>query len=147
LPNPEDAPPMRACAVCVKVIALPDPQEEENDREHIDAMSRLNLRQRRALERKVAKAQEELEAKAKGKQNHDDDDDEDGENDNDENRPQGGLDPLAEEGQDFPKDNDVYPDYGDDENDPFLKAIGGADKLLTGEAFQQKLMEQQKEKQ
>ncbi len=133
---------MRACAVCVKEIALPDPEEEENDREHIDAMSRLNLRQRRALERKVAKEEAELEAKAKGKQ-----DDEDDEKDNDKDRPEGGLDPLTEDGEDFLEDNDVYPDYGDDEEDPFLKAIGGADKLLTGEAYQRKLIEQQKEKQ
>lgn len=141
-PDSEDAPPMRACAVCVKEIALPDPEEEENDREHIDAMSRLNLRQRRALERKVAKEEAELEAKAKGKQ-----DDEDDEKDNDKDRPEGGLDPLTEDGEDFLEDNDVYPDYGDDEEDPFLKAIGGADKLLTGEAYQRKLIEQQKEKQ
>ena len=137
--NPESEVTIRACAVCVKVIALPDPEEEEEDREHIDAMSRLNLRQRKALERKLAKEQADVEVKEEGK-------DEEDENDNEEDRPQEGLDPLAEE--DLLEDNDVFvPDYGDDEEDPFLKAIGGAGKLLTGEAYQRKLLEQKKEKQ
>ena len=70
--------------------------------------------------------------------------DEDGEN---EDTHEEGLGPVVEEDAlDDDDDNDI-PDYGDDEDDPFLKAIGGADKLLTGEAYQRKLMEQMKEKQ
>ena len=131
--------PVRACAGCVKAIALPDPEEEEDDREYIDAMSKLNLRQRRALERKMAKEQAELEAQANGEQ--EDTEDEGGEN---EDMPDEGLGPLVE--QEAFDENDI-PDYGDDEEDPFLKAIGGADKLLTGEAYQRKLLEQMKDKQ
>lgn len=133
---------IRACAICVKEIALPDPEEEDDGRDMIDAMSRLNLRQRRALERKIAKEQKELEEQAKAK---DDADDEEG--DEEEHRPQGSLDALAEEDAVDDDDVDAYPDYGDDEDDPFLKAIGGADKLLTGEAYQRKLLQEQKEQQ
>ena len=131
--------PIRACAVCVKEIALPDPEEEEDDRDAIYAKSRLNLRQRKALERKIAKEQQALEENAKGRLEEDTE-----EEDGDEHSPQGSLDPLAEE--DALGDNNNYPDYGDDEDDPFLKAIGGADKLLTGEAYQMKLLQQQQEK-
>jgi hypothetical protein len=124
----------------VKVIALPDPEEEGDDRDYVDAMSRLNLRQRRALERKMAKEQQELEEKAKnrGSDETDDNENEDG------HQPQGSLDAVTEEDV-VDDDIDDYPDYGDDENDPFLKAIGGKDKLLTGEAYQRKLLEQQRD--
>lgn len=132
---------IRACAVCVKEISLPDPEEEKDDRDLFDAMSRLNLRQRRALHRKMAKEK----SKEDGDDDTENDDEDDKEVDEEGHRPQGSLDALAEE--DEVDDNDTYPDYGDDEDDPFLKAIGGADKLLTGVAYQQKLLQQQKEHQ
>jgi len=136
--DPNDEQIIRACAACVKVIALADPEDEEDDRDHIDAMSRLKLRQRRVLERKIAKEQLE-ETK-----DHDDNENDNGNQDDEEvHQPQGTLDVLVEE--DPVDNNDVHPDYGDDEDDPFLKAIGGADKLLTGEAYQRKVLQQQKE--
>ena len=87
----------------------------------------------------MANEQTELEAKERGGQ--EDAEDEDGENEDTHDE---GLGPVVEEDAlDDDDDNDI-PDYGDDEDDPFLKAIGGADKLLTGEADQRKLMEQMK---
>ena len=138
-PEIDDNTVLRACAVCVKAIALPDPIEyNDDDRDYVDAMSRLNLRQKRALERKIAKEQLQLEAEKKSK-DHDD-------SENDDNDvPKGPLDALNEEDSvDVDNEN---PDYGDDEDDPFLKAIGGADKLLTGEAYQRKLLQQQEKQQ
>lgn len=134
---------IRACAVCVKEIALRDPEVEKEDRDYIDAMARLNLRQRRSLHRKMAK----------DKAKEDGDDDDTAENDNEDDKefdaerhqPQGSLDALVE--VDEADDDDVQPDYGDDANDPFLQAIGGADKLLTGEAYQRKLLQEKKEHQ
>mmetsp|Transcript_516 Transcript_516/g.1197 ORF Transcript_516/g.1197 Transcript_516/m.1197 type:complete len:249 (-) Transcript_516:1118-1864(-) len=123
--------PVRACAICVKEIALPDPEWEEDKSDHVEAMSRLKLRERRAIERKLAKEEEP----EKG-----DKDDGSDDNKNGDQTHESSLDPLAEE---HAADGDSIPDYGSDEDDPFLKAIGGADKLVTGEAYRQKLSQQQ----
>ena len=142
---------LRACAVCVKEIALPDPpgDDDDDDRDYVDAMSRLNLRQKRALERKAAKEQLEREREKKSKGRDDsDNDDHDNDDDDDDNEETRGRGPLDASAEDVSADEDNNsPDYGDDDDDPFLKAIGGADKLLTGEAYQRKLLEQQEEKQ
>jgi len=127
---------LRACAVCVKEIALPDPPEDDDDRDYVDAMSRLNLRQKRALERKIAKEQLEVE---KEKKSMDRDDDNDNESENEGPRRPSGSSAQEASAAD---DDGNSPDYGDDDDDPFLKAIGGADKLLTGEAYQRKLLQQ-----
>ena len=152
---------LRVCAVCVKEVALPDPVEEGDDADYIDAMSKLKLREKRALERKIVKQEEEAAAAAKNKKNKnppsksagDDNDNkiEDGVqqqeqqhhhqqaelstlNENDEE--------LVEEGKNFEDDDNSDDGY----DDPFLKAIGGS--ILTGEAYQKKLLEHhQQEKQ
>lgn len=151
---------LRVCAVCVKEVALPDPVEEGDDADYIDAMSKLKLREKRALERKIVKQEEEAAAAAKNKKNKNpsksagDDNDskiEDGVqqqeqqhhhqqaelstlNENDEE--------LVEEGKNFEDDDNSDDGY----DDPFLKAIGGS--ILTGEAYQKKLLEHhQQEKQ
>ena len=157
---------VRACAICVKEVALTDPEEEGDDSDYIDAMARMKLRERRSLERKIAKEREEEEEAKKRKQNGGGSDDNNNNNNNDNGDkedeeahqlPQGALGALAEEDvvDDFDTDDENDPflksivdaDYGDDENDPFLKAIGGADQLLTGEAYQRKLLQQQQEAQ
>lgn len=42
--------------------------------------------------------------------------------------------------------SEPYEDYDDDDDDvnddPFVRAVGGVDKLLTGEAYQQMLLQQ-----
>lgn len=136
---------LRACAICVNKVALLDPEEEGNDNDYTDAMGRMKLRERRALERKIAKEQEEAANKGKQEQLDSSDHDDDGDKVDEAIQPQGDLDDLVEE--DNESDIDVDVKYDDDENDPFLKAIGGADKLLTGEAYQRKLLQQEQEAQ
>jgi len=60
-------------------------------------------------------------------------------------RPQGTFYAFTEE--DLVDNNDVNHDCGDDEDDSFLKGIGGAHKLLTGETYQRKLLQWYKEQQ
>lgn len=108
----------RACAVCVKEIALPDP-EDENGQDLLESMGKISLRERRTLERQMAK-------KTKKSTKKEDATDEEDENENEE--------------EELEADIDVIEEESEDEDDPFLKAVGGADKLLTGEAYQQKLL-------
>ena len=140
---------VRACAVCVKVIALPDPEEEEDDREYIDAMSRLKLRERRALERQMWKEEEPEEDEDNGDDNNKNGGGEESENNDTgegpQQQPRATQEEVPEEGNVVSDDSEGQPDYGDDEDDPFLKAIGGADKLLTGKAYQRELLEQQRQ--
>lgn len=123
----------RACAMCVKEIAIPEEEEEnEDDSEIIASLNRMKLRERKALERQLIK-----EEKANSKRSSNSDDaEEDGEGENGEN----GLGRIDEDGL-VRRDND-----DDDEDDPFLKAVGGADQLLTGEAYQRKLLLQHEQK-
>jgi hypothetical protein len=140
---------LRVCAVCVKEVALPDPVEEGDDTDYIDAMSRLKLREKRALERKIVKQEEEATAAAANKkkktpsESAGDDNDSKVEDRVQQHHQQAELSTLnendeesVEEGKNF-EDND---DSDDDYDDPFLKAIGGS--ILTGEAYQKKLLEQ-----
>jgi len=117
----------RACAVCVKELALPDPEEDEENEDLLDKLGKVKLRERKALERKLEREAKEARRKAResGERHEKDDGDRDDEDD-DPARSDDGFSP------------DVNED--DDEDDPFLKAVGGADKLLTGEAYQKKLL-------
>ena len=107
----------RVCAMCTKEPALPDEEEDEQDDNTGDRW--LRLRERKTLERaKLRSSKQEAEAK---------------QDDND----------VAVEQSDSDLSlNDAVAD--DDEEDPFLKAVGGADKLVTGEAFQKLLLEKEK---
>ncbi|OEU22870.1 hypothetical protein FRACYDRAFT_179618 [Fragilariopsis cylindrus CCMP1102] len=124
---------LRVCAVCVKEVALPDPVEEGDDADYIDAMSKLKLREKRALERKIVKQEEEAAAAAKNNKNKNPS--KSAGDDNDSKIEDG-------EGKNFEDDDNSDDGY----DDPFLKAIGGS--ILTGEAYQKKLLEHhQQEKQ
>jgi hypothetical protein len=111
----------RVCAMCVKEIALPDPLNAEE--ELIQETGRIQLRQRKALERRLERVN---------------------------SRPSKNttINTTVEEDNEDESSVDSYPDVADhaadddDELDPFLQAVGGADKLLTGEAYQQKLLAQ-----
>jgi hypothetical protein len=118
----EPPPKLRACAMCVKEISLTDPDDEQED-DLIESMGRIRLRERRAIERQLAKEQLAKEANKSTTTS-------DSTEDNEEEEDQESL--GLENGDD---DNE--------EEDPFLKAVGGADKLLSGEAYQKKLLEQQ----
>ena len=107
---------LRACAICVKEIALPEPEEDEED--VISSLGRIRLRDRRAIERHLAKEG----TKSSNDTTVDSDEEEDA------------------------KESRVFGDANESDNeedDPFLRAVGGSDKLLTGEAYQKKLLEDQ----
>lgn len=125
---------LRACAVCVKELALPDPQEDEEENELADHVGRIRLRERKAIERKLEQeARQARNAKRLARQK-----DHEGENaDDDDDQKSNDEDPAASD-----VDSVQFSDDEDEEDDPFLKAVGGADKLLTGQAYQAKLLEQ-----
>lgn len=125
---------LRACAVCVKELALPDPEEDEEEKDLADQLGRIRLRERKAIERKLEQeAREARKARRLARQK-----DEEGDDDDDDHHDQkSNEDPAASD-----VDSDQLSDDEDDDDDPFLKAVGGADKLLTGEAYQAKLLEQ-----
>ena len=125
----------RVCAMCVKEVALPDEEEAPETVDDILAREsrRVSLRERRSMERKLEK--ETIDEKKLGKaerrrlrrleegiESGGDDDDNDDKNDS------------------TIECDDEIPDESDDEEDPFLKAIGGADKLLVGDSYQQMLL-------
>lgn len=107
---------MRACAICVKEIALPDPVEEEEDL--VVSVDKIKLRERKTIERQLMK-----EANKKSATDGDEEDE-----DNRIANAEGGLATIEDDSE-------------EEDDDPFLKAVGGADKLLTGEAYQKKLLE------
>lgn len=103
---------IRICAICAKEKALPDPTEEEEISEIISKLGPMSLRQKRTIERQLRKEREE-----EKKTNESSSDDE--------------HDP-----------HDEKEDSGDDDDDDELvKAVGGADKLLTGEDYQKMLLD------
>jgi Uncharacterized conserved protein (DUF2039) len=121
------APKPRACAVCVKELALPDPEEDDDNENVLDRLGRMKLRERKAIERQLER--EAREARNKSKEG-DAEEKQDNDDDSHKKRP------------DVVDDDSAGDLYSDDEDDPFLKAVGGADKLLTGKAYQDKLLAQ-----
>jgi hypothetical protein len=54
------------------------------------------------------------------------------------------VDDTHEDGSEDEVEGDIRKVFDDcDEDDPFLQAIGGADKLLIGEAYQKMLLAKQ----
>eukprot|EP00980_Cylindrotheca_fusiformis_P025165 scaffold13207_cov143-Cylindrotheca_fusiformis.AAC.18 len=120
----EEMPTIRACAVCVKEVALPDPEDDEDDDLAV-SVGRIRLRERKAIERKLMQESTKK-------------------NTNDESS---SIEEGSESSEKMNNAFDQPPAANDDEDDPFLKAVGGADKLLTGEAYQKKLLEQHQQQQ
>jgi Uncharacterized conserved protein (DUF2039) len=126
-------PVQRVCAVCAKSPALPDEGGQEfSIDEVISRMGPMTLRQRRGLERQLLREQKESESSGKkdvdiendqnrdGSDNQDDDDDDD-DDCNDDNT-----------------GDCITNEY--DEDDPFLRAIGGTGNMLVGENYQKMLL-------
>ena len=125
----------RVCAMCVKEVALPDEAEAPETVDDILAREsrRVSLRERRSMERKLGKEtidekklekaeRRRLRRLEEGIESGGEEDDNDDEEDNTE------------------ECEEKIPDESDDEEDPFLKAVGGADKLLVGDSYQQMLL-------
>lgn len=123
----------RACAMCVKEWALPDSDDDEEE-DPLASGRRIPLRQRKTLERQREK---QMNAKRRKPREENDEDEEDDDGSQNSNR----NDDSEED--DFGSDNEDDSNHVDDEKDPFLKAVGGADKLLTGEAYQQALLQKE----
>jgi hypothetical protein len=135
----------RVCAICVREPALED--DGDGNTETLDDIlaregrHRIRLREQKALERKLereqgtkaakqATANKEARRAAAAQQQEESD----------------GVLVLGEDNVDDQSFSEkeaqsTAKDDNDDEDDPFLKAVGGADKLLTGEAYQQMLLE------
>mmetsp|Transcript_9624 Transcript_9624/g.19993 ORF Transcript_9624/g.19993 Transcript_9624/m.19993 type:complete len:300 (-) Transcript_9624:1426-2325(-) len=127
----------RICAVCVKEPALPASDDEDEEDDGVSRpLQKLSLRQRRTLERQQLQQQKSKTKSSKTAANATEENPAESNHENEHTDDNEGS------------DEELFdPDEEDDEDeDPFLKAVGGADKLLTGEAYQQKiLMEQQKQ--
>jgi hypothetical protein len=110
----------RVCAMCTKEPALAG--EVHDDEEEEVGQRYLRLRERKTLERQKERATDSKRGSKAQKQDEDNDDDDDksGSDDESESEKLGSME------------------------DPFLKAVGGADKLLTGEAYQEMLLQKQK---
>lgn len=118
----------RVCAVCVKEPALPGEDDgSENDAETMLAneTGRMRLRDQRSMERKLARQSK----KAIGTEGE-----------------APSEDVIINDGSTGKGGDGSEPgisDHGDVEEDPFVKAVGGSDKLLTGEAYQKMLLERE----
>jgi hypothetical protein len=119
----------RVCGICVKEPALRDGDEVYDDAEDPFSTNgkRLSLRERKTIERRLEK---EAKPKRKSKNANKNDD-----NSNEENQDE--SDGSQSEDEIDHDDNDEH------EEDPFLQAIGGADKLLVGDAYQAMLLQRE----
>jgi hypothetical protein len=117
----------RICGICVKEPALRDGDEVYDDAADpfsTNGGKRLSLRERKTIERRLEK-----ESKPKKEKKNEEDD----ENSNDEH---------AEDSDPSDSDEEIDQVINDDHaEDPFLQAIGGADKLLVGDAYQAMLLQ------
>ena len=135
--TPENPRNRKVCAICAKAYAMGS-LEDDNEEDELAKLEqalegKLKLREKRAIERKierlaearrrnrrVAKVEEEVE---------------------DQKNDQEGQDAGREDTKDA--NDDDSGDEVSEQDDPFLKAVGGVDKLLTGETYQKQLLEQQ----
>ena len=147
----------RVCEICVKDYALGSLEDDEEGDElaQLEAAleGKLKLREKRVIERKIERLTEERrrnrrKAKEREQQEEEDDGEESGEEDgsnageNEEHEGQQNEDDEApQEDTKVDANDDDSGDEVEEEDDPFLKAVGGADKLLTGEAYQKALLE------
>ena len=139
---------LRACAICVKELALTNTDDDNDNDDGQDDLAgrtgRLRLRERRAIERKLEKEAKEARKRAARANEPDGEEGEDGDDDDDD-----AVDDnySSDDDDDSDKDFVASNDREEEEEDPFLKAVGGADKLLTGKAYQEKLLgDQEKER-
>ena len=139
---------LRVCAMCVKEPALPASDDEADDDTLAMPLPKLSLRQRRTLERLEEREYYGATAtsRAPGRSNNhppptgsDDEEEEEEEDENELTHSQAG-DLSNHKQYDSPEEHANEDE--EDEKDPFLIAVGGAENLLTGEAYQRKRLEE-----
>ena len=143
---------VKVCAICCKEEALPDENvASELDQEIEDQKAKmeqklgrpLKLREQKAIERKVERAIEKEKQRAKEERRRlRDEAMKKGKDDDTRNRNNNHHEDKFP--SDEAKTNFAESNY-EEEEDEFLKAIGGQSKLLTGEAYQQMLLQKHEE--
>lgn len=132
---------IKMCEVCVKAPVTsrtPDEMEEERKqmeekltREISSGGKKLSLREKKSLERQLQKL--EL-GDTKKKKNKKDDKEENGDVE------LGSQ--YSDNEEEVNEESDIVLDK-EEEADPFLEAVGGKEKLLTGEAYQKMILERE----
>ena len=155
-PNPQTADitktkRVRMCSVCFKEPIMSKSEEERKEEEckqleeeltqEVVASSgsdRLSLREKKSIERKIQQHMNTGKGDRVKNEHHDDDNDEEDVSEEDSQ--------LSHDSEGLEEDvanveiHDQDKSNKDDEDDPFLKAIGGKDKMLVGEAYQKMLL-------
>jgi Uncharacterized conserved protein (DUF2039) len=133
----------RVCTICFKAPAVPASDDESSGDDEEVNIRRLRLREIKSLQRLKERAitekrqqrrQKQQNGQSNGQDQSDSEDEDDDEADRDED--QHSEDKLLLKLK-------VTEDDDDDANDPFLIAVGGKDRLVTGEAYQQLILSQQ----
>jgi Uncharacterized conserved protein (DUF2039) len=122
----------RVCAMCAKEPALPADDDDEDGKDFIPTDKPLRLRQLKSLERQKLKLSKKKSSRSRRNEPQENDECEDDEDDAD------SAEAHEENGLCSNVDNES--DDGDDAQDPFLLAVGGADKLLVGDAYRAMLL-------
>ena len=150
----EQPPGAKVCAMCCKEQALADENDSlEMDKKIEDAKEKmeeklgrpLKLREQKAIERKIERAEEREKQRAKEERRRLREEAEHEEKEADANDPASEED-VSREGEDVDDDTSdgglVKKIHSDNEEDEFLQKVGG--KILTGEAYQQMLLQREK---
>lgn len=139
----------KVCAVCCKEKALPDDNDTSEMDQEIEVQKRkmeeklgrpLKLREQKAIERKVEKTIEREKQRAKEERRRLREEAAANNNDGQSRVSKYSQDDESVENlSDASFEDEIHSE--DDEDDPFLKAIGGKEMLLTGEAYQRHLLQ------
>jgi Uncharacterized conserved protein (DUF2039) len=142
----------RVCTICFKAPALPasdDEYSDDDDSNDDDANRRRKLKlreiksirrqqEREAYEKRMSRTKKPTTIESNNNNNQVDEEEE--EDDDDELQMSNNNDDTLVSRLKVGDDDDSNDDNDDDVNDPFLQAVGGKDKLLTGDAYQQMLL-------
>jgi Uncharacterized conserved protein (DUF2039) len=127
----------RVCTICFKEPALPSPGDDNTDDENDINNGKLKLRQIKTIQRnKTREINEKKKLKKELRQQQ-----QQQQNNNTDHNDDTIVQKLHINNNSSDDDDDTEDENDDDDvNDPFLQAVGGKDKLLTGDAYQQMLL-------
>jgi hypothetical protein len=142
----------KVCAICCKEKALSDDNNTTEMDQEIDDQKRkmeqklgrpLKLREQKAIERKVERAIEKEKQRAKEERRRLR---EEAAGKDERSQADASNSSQDEHSNEMLSDDSMDDDiHSEDEDDPFLKAIGGKEMLLTGEAYQKYLLQKRGE--